>query len=148
MPISNAIPTQGIAIKVGDGAETEVFTTIAEVTGFDGPTTSVNEIETTTLASVAKEFIAGLVDNGEMTLNVNAVPKDTQLRQIRADIVAGTKRNYQIDFNDKEGAETTSTTYTFEAFVKDFPTSATADSKLEGTITLRISGDIDDVIAS
>ena len=146
--MSNAIATQGIAIKVGDGAMTEVFTTIAEVIGFSGPTTAANEIEVTTLASTAKEFIAGLVDNGEVSLEVNAVPKDTQHRQIRADISAGTVRNYLIDFNDKEGAETTSTTYEFAAFVKEFPLSAAADDKLSGTVTLRITGAIIDTIAA
>ena len=85
-----ALATQGITVKVGDGAMTEVFTTIAEVTGFSGPTTEAAEIETTTLSSTAKEFIAGLVDNGEVTLEVNAVVKDTQHRQIRDDISAGT----------------------------------------------------------
>jgi len=148
MATSNALPTQGITVKVGDGEVSEVFTTIAEVTGFDGPTTAVNEIEVTTLSSTAKEFIAGLADNGELSMNVNAVPNDAQHRQLREDIIAGTKRNYQIDFNDKTGAEVTSTTYTFEAFVKDFPLGATADDKLTGTVTLRISGDIIDAPAA
>ncbi len=145
---SNALGTQGISVKVGDGAETEAFTTIAEVTGFSGPTTEASEIETTTLASAAKEFIAGLVDNGDVTLEVNGVPRDVQHRQLRADISDGAKRNYQIDFNDKTESETSSTTYTFKAFVKSFPLSAAADDKLSGTITLRISGAITDVIAS
>lgn len=143
---SNALPTQGITVKVGDGATpTEVFTTIAEVTGFDGPTTEANEIEVTTLSSTAKEFISGLVDNGEVTLNVNAVPDDSQHRQIRNDIEAGTVRNYQIDFND---GTTTNTTYTFAAFVKSFPFSAAPDDKLTGTITLRITGSITDTPAT
>lgn len=145
---SNALKTQGITVLVGDGAGPEVFTTIAEVTGFSGPTTEANEIEVTTLASLAKEFIAGLVDNGEVTLEVNAVVKDTQHRQIRQDISNGTVRNYQIDFNDKDGLETTSTIYEFAAFVKSFPLSAAADDKLAGTITLRITGAITDTIAS
>jgi len=136
---SNAIPTQGIKVLVGDGAEPEIFTEIAEVSGFDGPSTSANEIEVTTLASTAKEFIAGLSDNGELSLTVNAVPSDAQQVQIRADLTAGTKRNYQIDFND---GDLTGTLYTFEAFVKDFPFSASADDKLTGTITLRITGPI------
>ncbi len=145
---SNALGTQGISVKVGDGASTEVFTTIAEVTGFSGPTTESAEIEVTTLASAAKEFIAGLADNGEVTLEVNAVPNDAQHRQIRADILEGTTRNYQIDFNDKKSSQTTSTTYTFAAFAKSFPFSAAADDKLSGTITLRITGAITDTPAS
>ncbi len=140
---SNALPTQGILVKVGDGATpTELFTTIAEVTGFSGPTTEANEIEVTTLSSTAKEFISGLVDNGEVTLEVNAVPSDTQHNQIRSDISAGTVRNYQIDFNDMPDGGSNPTTYVFAAFVKSFPFSAAADDKLSGTITLRISGAI------
>lgn len=143
---SNALATQGITVAVGDGATpTEVFTAIAEVTGFSGPTTEANEIEVTTLSSSAKEFISGLADNGEVTLEVNAVPSDTQHNQIRNDILAGTVRNYQIDFND---GTTTNTTYTFAAFVKAFPFTAAADDKLSGTITLRVTGAITVVLAT
>lgn len=136
---SNAIGTQGITISVETTPGGGTYTEIAEVTGFDGPTTEAAEIEVTTLSSTAKEFIAGLADNGEISLNVNVVPSNTQHNQIRSDIVAGTVRSYQIDFND---GSTSNTTYTFDAFVKSFPFSAAADDKLSGTINLRITGDI------
>lgn len=143
-----ALKTQGITIAVEDTPASGTYTAIAEITGFTGPTTEANEIETTTLSSTAKEFIAGLVDNGELTVEVNALPKDTQQRQIRSDITAGTVRSYRIDFNDKVTPEVTSTLYTFDAFVKSFPFSAAADDKLSGTATFRITGAITDDIAS
>lgn len=136
---SNALPTQGISVAVETTPGGGTYIAIAEVTGFAGPTTEANEIEVTTLASTTKEFIAGLADNGEVTMEVNAVPSDTQHNQVRSDIIAGTTRSYQIDFAD---GSITNTTYTFDAFVKSFPFSAAADDKLAGTITLRISGDI------
>jgi hypothetical protein len=147
--MSDAIATQGIKVNVGDGAEpTEGFTIIAEVTGFTGPTTEASEIEVTSLNSPAKEFIAGLVDNGEMSLEVNAVPSNTQHDQIRTDITDGTVRNYQIDFNDMPSGGSNPTTYTFAAFAKAFPFSAAADDKLSGTVTLRITGAVTVVLAA
>lgn len=141
--MSEAIGTQGIALKVGDGGDpTELFTTIAEVTGFDGPSVEAAEIEVTSLQSTAKEFIAGLKDNGEISINLNFVPRNAQHKQLIADITSGEKRNYQIDWNDLTGAETSSTLWTFEAFVKGLPVSASPDAALTGTATLRVTGDV------
>ena len=140
-----ALKTQGISVEVETTPGGGTYTAIAEVTGFSGPTTEAAEIEVTTLASLAKEFIPGLADNGEVTMEVNAVPSDTQHDQIRSDIIAGTVRSYRIDFAD---GTTTNTTYTFDAFVKSFPFSAAADDKLAGTIALRVTGDIVVVLAT
>ena len=56
----------GTLFKRGDGASPEVFTTIAEVTSVDGPTSVFDIIDVTTMESTGndREFIAGKGDPG------------------------------------------------------------------------------------
>ena len=53
---SNALESQGMAIKRGDGASPEVFTTIPEVRSINGPDGSASEIDVSDLSSTSREF--------------------------------------------------------------------------------------------
>src|SRR5579871_5136727 len=109
---TGAIPTQGVAIKRGDGGAPETFTKIGEVVDFDGPGGKANIIDATSLDSVAKEKLAGLPDEGQVTLTINFVPSDTMQQGLRNDRAARTLRNFQIVMTD-----TGHLTASFAAFV-------------------------------
>lgn len=134
---TNAIPTQGTLVKRGDGGGPEVFITIGEVTGFDGPGGKASIIDATHLQSTFKEKLMGLPDEGEISLTLNYVPSDAQQIGLRNDRAARTKRNFKIVFTDA-GSETAS----FSAFVLEYKLSAKPDSKVDLAVTLEVTGPI------
>lgn len=133
--MSNAIETQGVQIQRGNGAASEIFTTIAEITDFDGPGGSASEIDTTSLDSTAREFLMGLKDEGQFTFNCNLVPSDTAQTGLRTDRDNRTLRNFKVILTDAS-----STTLTFSAYVMGFSISGAVDDKIGASVTLRISG--------
>lgn len=135
--MSGAIESQGTLIQRGDGQPTEGFTTIAEITDFDGPGGSASEIDATSLDSTAREFLVGLKDEGQFTFNCNLVPSDTQQQGLRSDRDNRTLRNFKIILTDAAN-----TTLTFAAYVMGFSISGSVDAKVDASITLRISGPV------
>lgn len=136
--MANAIVTQGTTFEV-DNADGDpgplTFTTIAGVisfTGFDG---SANEIDITDLSSVAKEFRMGLQDFGNFNMEVNFDEADAGQRILRTMKAAGLSRSFQITFSDGSIA-------TFSAFVLSFSTAGGVDAKVDGSIQLRITGNV------
>ena len=92
-----------------------------------------DEIETTTLASEAKEFTTGLADNGTFSMSGNWKaddPAQTVLRQARDD---GLARAFHVTFKD-------ATTTEFLGLVTQFTWDAAPNSTVNGTINVRITG--------
>lgn len=133
--------SKGTVIKVGDGADPEVFTTITGATGFTVPAEISDEIEVTDLESEAKEYIAGLGDAGEFSFQLNLKRKATGSGYIAIQETLesyagdGELHNFQIVL-----PAPFSVTYAFAAFVKAFQPNAQVNSALTATVTLRVSG--------
>ena len=68
---NNAIVTQGSSITLNIPGGTPVTAIIEDATGWSGPSFTRNEIDVTTLASTAKEYVLGLKDPGQFSINVN-----------------------------------------------------------------------------
>ena len=134
---SSALSSQGMTIGIGDAASPEVFTDITEVKGIDGPGGQANEIDVTDLSSTAKEFVLGLQDEGDITLDINYLPADTQHALLRARRASGAIGNFQIAFTDSPV-----TTWTFAALVKGFSISNAVDGITGASVVLRVSGTI------
>ncbi len=132
----NAIKAQGTLLKLGAGSP-PAYTSIAEINSFSGPGGSVSVIDVTDLSSTAKEKIAGLNDNGQLTMECNFVPSNTQQAALRTAKENGTVVGMQLVFTD-----TGSTTWTFSAIVTGFSISGAVDGVVKGSITLDITGDI------
>ena len=141
MSLSNALPTKGVIFQRGDGAETEVFTKVAEIVDFDGPGGESSEIETTNLDSDGVEVMMGLKDEGNFTVNCNLVPGDTAQTGLRSDRDSGTRRNFKLLLSDTVG-NTSPTTLAFAAYVKGFKINGQANGKIAASVTLRISGSV------
>jgi hypothetical protein len=140
MAPSNATAAFSTLIKRGNGAGTEVFTTVAEVTAVNGLDLKMETDDTTNMGSTGrfKEFVGTLLDAGELSLDVNWLPTDpTQSASagVLADMLAFTKRNFQMVFPATVGI-----TWSFTALVTGFTGKAPHDKKLSASIKLKISG--------
>lgn len=131
-----------IQLQRGDGAGSETFTTIAEVTDITGPGEQAAQLDASSFDSDAMEFIAGLTDNGELTFTCNFIGSDAQQQGLRVDSRAGTTRNFKLNFpvNTRVG-ETTPTGVSFAAIVTKPPTpKAGVNAVIKADCSLKISG--------
>ena len=136
--MSDAVSAYGTLLKIGDGGGPETFTTLAEVKSIDGPTMETEVIDVTTHSSAAagpfREKLAGLIDAGEVTFELNLVPNNAQHDSLRADQTARTKRNFELWFPGSGSADVE-----FEAVVTNFPLSFPVDGPIESSVTLTIT---------
>ena len=94
-----------------------------------------DEIETTTLASDAKEFTTGLADNGTFSMSGNWKADDeaqTVLRDARDD---GEPRAFKSTFKDGTGC-------TFLGLVTQYTWDAAPNGTVNGTFNVRITGSV------
>src|SRR6185369_2297065 len=137
---TNAKSTKNVKLQRGDGAGSESFTTIAELTTFKGPGEKAPQIDVTSFDSTAREFIAGLTDNGELTFDLNFVGSDAQQQGLRTDSRAGTLRNFKLNLNDHVSDPTIAS---FAAIVTMPPElGGGVDQAVKGSCSLRISGTV------
>ena len=129
---------KGTLIAKGDGASPEVFNDIAQVNAIGGPDMSAEMLDVTTHSSTGgkKEFVAGLVDNGEVTLGLKADLQDSTQSPnagLINDLDVGAKNNYRITFVD-------GTIATFAALVSNVNSDAPVESDWTLAATIKISG--------
>lgn len=133
--MTDAVSAQGVTIQRGDGAATEVFATIAEITDFTTPDGELTMIDATSLDSTAMEFIAGLIDNGQVQISGHFVGGDAAQEGLRTDRASKTLRNFKITLTDDPA-----TVFSFAAYVLSFTISGAVNDKLTFSATLKISG--------
>ena len=77
-------------------------TALGEVSDLNGPSESRNWIDATHLTSdnQAKEYVAGLIDSGQVTGTLNFLPGNATQAALRTDMLAGTKDSYSLTFPD------------------------------------------------
>ncbi len=136
---SKATSTRGAQVQRGDGLTPEGFMKVGEVTGFKGPSSKATTIDVTSMDSDAMEFIPGLVDNGEVSLDFNFVGSDMQQAGLVADIAAGTIRTHRLVANDHDSNPTTAT---FLGMVTGHDLSGSVNQVLKGSASIKISGAI------
>ncbi len=135
---TNAKSSIGVKLQRGDGAGSETFTTIGEVTSFKGPAEKAPQLDATSFDSTAMEYIAGLPDNGEVTFDCLFVGSNAQQQGLRTDLRAGTLRNFKLNLNDHVSDPTI---VSFSAIVTGAPEiAASVNAVVKGSCSLRISG--------
>lgn len=125
----------GTTFLRGDAASPEVFTAVGDVVSIAGPNITKDEIEVTALDSSAKEFIGALDDPGEITLELNWNPQDSEHVNLRTDAEGSTVRNYRIVWSD-----VSSTQVDFAAEVMEFSVNAEANDAVKASVRLKVSG--------
>lgn len=116
----------------------DMWVTIAEVVSVTPPSLSRDAIDATHSTSPNKwrEFIPGLRDGGEVTLEVNFIPSGVGTSTILATFTSDDKVNARINFPDSPV-----TTWEFLAFITAFEPDAPFDDKMSATVTFKLSGE-------
>ena len=128
------IDTTGGTLTGANGTFTpDTFTTIGDVVDWDGPGGTASIIDTTNLASTAKEKLVGLQDEGQFTLGINWDNSDVGQAACRTARTARTLKGFKVTYSD-------ATIQTFDGYVMGFSTSGGVDDKVNGSITIEISG--------
>lgn len=127
----------GTLLKVGNGATVEVFTTVAEVKSISGPNLSLEFAEATHMESPNgfREYLPTFKDSGDVTLECNFLPANTQHKQLTTDMVARTLRNFKLNWPNTGG-----TVWSFAAYISGFSPSASVGDMLAASVTLRPTG--------
>lgn len=111
-------------------------TTIAEVTNIGGPGMTRDTYNTTYHGGTWQEYVAGLPDAGEITIDLNFLPANTNQSHLQADMTA-TAQTYQVLFSDAA-----TTTWTVTGLVTNCTPAAPVDGKLGLTATLKLTGPV------
>ncbi len=115
-----------------------VYETIANVTNISGPQRSRETIDVTAHDSPEgwMEFIGGLKDGGEVSLDINYDPGETT-HDLDDDFDDATPRNYQIVIlPDTDDEHTWTLTAVMTGLEDEFP----YDDKMGRSMTLKVSG--------
>jgi len=131
--------TGGLTVKYGDGATPEVFAAIEEVISMGGFGKTNPLIDTTSHDSTAREYIAGLPDGAEITLECNRVHTASNIQDdVIGEIDAKTTFNLQILLTDG----TTLITYDFAVVPVSWNITPSYDDKTTLSMALKITGAI------
>ena len=124
--------SQGTTVQINDGSSLKTIAGIQSFSGFDGTKT---EIDTTTLASTAKEFTLGLLDNGNFNLELIYDADDAGQKGLLACYRGSTARQMKVVFPSG-----TLKTATFNVLVTSFPLNAAVDEVVTSSVSIRITG--------
>jgi len=129
------IDSFGIALERSDMTPTTpVFAPIANVTNLSGPEIERETYDVTAHDSADgwREFIGGLKDGGEVSIEVNFDPRDHQT--LLADLDDTEARDYKITFPGAIGS------WAFKAFMTGISAEAPVDDKMSGEMTFKVTG--------
>lgn len=130
----------GTLLQIGDGAVSQMFTTIGNVMNISGPSLALETIDTTShdTADKFREFIGGLRDAGEVSFSVNFLPShatQSSTSGLIKDLEDATLRDFQIVF-----PFTAVVTWAITALVTGYTPTAPIDDKMTADVTLKVSG--------
>jgi hypothetical protein len=117
-------------------------TTLGNVSSISGPNQSRDAIDITTLASgtITKEAVPGMVDPGEMTMELNY--NETDAVPLTGSTI-GMNQHYPIffaiDFPD-HSATTTSSSFKGQGFITALGHALDTGSKISQSVTLKLTG--------
>lgn len=114
------------------------LTKLGEVTGVTLPNPQVEEVEVTHLGSPdrRREYVPGLIDDGEGAFTMNYVPGSATDALIRAALADHEVRGYKIVVPD--GADTWE--ITGDCIVTGYERSVPIDDRMTATLTVRFTG--------
>lgn len=130
--------------RIGSGAEfwlendSAVLTQLDEILSVTPPNSQTADVEATHMLSPnrRREWIAGLIDDGEGTFEMNLVPGSTTDLLIQQAQTEGDARGYKIVIPDGAfGWEITG-----DCIVKGYERSVPIDDRMTATLTVRFTG--------
>lgn len=129
---------------IGYGAElwldnaSGVLTQLAEITAITPPNPQVDQVEATHFESPGRrrEYISGLVEDGEGTFEMNYVPGSATDALIRAALSDGVTREYRIIIP----TATTGWQFDGSCVVTGYERNIPIDDRMTATLTVRFTG--------
>jgi predicted secreted protein len=119
-----------------------VLTRLSEITGITLPNPQTAEVEATHMDSPnrRREYIAGMIEDGEGTFEMNYVPGSATDALIREAQESGEQRSYKIVIPD--GTDYWSVTGTL--IVRGYERNVPIDDRMTATLTVRFTGESDE----
>jgi hypothetical protein len=131
----------------GDGGSPQGFTIVCEAFGISGIGETNDQIESTDFCSGGnKEYIAGLADGSEITLELNFIAKNIAARDIQSQFIADVKNKVVRDFElrvDHDDDGVTDLTFHFAATALSWTLNPSPTAKNSISFGLKISGGVD-----
>jgi hypothetical protein len=133
---TNAAIGYGSAFAVGDGGSPEVFTDLGEIITITGPAPVRETVDATHMASPNRyrEHIAGLIDGGEVSVEMNYLPGGATEILLNACLEQVLPRNYRITTANTEALA-------FSGFCTSRSAAIPLDDKMTLSATFKVSGD-------
>jgi predicted secreted protein len=119
----------------GNGGGPETFTALGQITNISPPSLTRDTIDATHMQSPSRfrEFISGLRDAGEVTIQFDYIRGDANDTALQSDYNSDTSRNYRIVYPGGQ-------TWTFNAFLTSYTIDVPVDGKVAATCTFKING--------
>ena len=137
--MSAAAMGAGAAFGIGDGASSEGFTDLAEVISISPPSQSTDMIDVTHLKSTdrLREFIAGFIDPGDVSLELNHVPGSAADIAIQALEGLSATTNFRVTFPDGTSG---SVTWIFAGFLAGYEPAIPSGEKMTANVSFKVTG--------
>lgn len=125
------------SINTSPGGSPDQYIPIAEVVSVKPPSLSRDNVDATHSQSPEKwrEYIPGLRDGGEVTLEVNFIPSGLGTQQILSTFNSDDQVLSRVTFPDSPP-----TVWQFSSFITQFEPDAPFDDKMSATVTFKLSG--------
>jgi len=120
------------------------FTQLTNVTSVSGIGKTNPLVDVTSFDSAAREYIAGLADGNEVTMEINYIPGNTAHEAIRSDVNNGLNFVFRAEVVDETSTTSPqpSETFEFTATALSWELQPSVDDKNMVAFTFKISGDI------
>ena len=140
--MSSARWAHGTELQRGDGAGSEAFTAVAEVTTLTGPNFTRETIDVTNHSSANghREHLGSLKDSGDVSFwvkwppDLNSAGGHGVSNGLLLDYSEGTVRNWKVKWNDASD-----TTFAFAGVITSMSTAAPIDGVLSADLTIKIT---------
>lgn len=133
-----------VFLERGDGGSPESYTRVCQIFGISGVGQTNALVDATTFCSNgSREYIPGLADGSEVTLNANFETAAAVLRSMIADVKNKATRAFRIVLDDDINPPVT---LYFNAACLSWELGPSIDNKNTINFGVKISGDIDIVV--
>ena len=115
-----------------------VLTQLEEVIAISVPNAQVEDVEATHMLSAGRrrEYVAGLIEDGEGTFEFNLIPGGATDLLIQAAVDDGVVRDYEVIIPDGAFGQK----FAGDCIVKGYERSVPIDDRMTATMTVRFTG--------
>lgn len=131
--------SHGVQLQMGDGANPENFTPVAQIGDLVGPPLVVDTVDATTHGSAAKEFVPTIADGGEPTFPINWDPAEPTHKNSIGGLLYVFNNKLLKDWRIVLPTAANDT-ISFSAYIVGFEPEEPVAGKLTAKIKLRVSG--------